>query len=577
MPLPIQSRTPTSLPGYSGAEDRTGRVNFDSGHHPVASSIPDGGTVLRSLDKWNAFDYSHPKVCTACLTEGGWIRREWEIRTYVACPDHGTILKDTCHRCGYRLTWRRPAVDLCSCKASLWGGEPVAASQALIRISAALCRLEHSLPSNEASFALAGTLEAASNIFWFFASDPAADGGLWRSGQMSKPPLKDLIRMLEPVSPIILNWPDGLYSWLHAHQKNSIDGIGVRAGFGSFLHRLTRRLPGDQYSFLRNEVQLWLANEWTNGLVKRSSHFFAKSAMAPVLPVKEVSRRLGIPNQRVRALAGLGILEAKVKQLKANRAYLITASSVEDVRYRIAQLISLEEVADRLCISKHQIERLVLYKIIVVSSVAKCLSLFQFEPGEIDHLIIRLRELEVEEPPPSHTISLAEVAQKRQTAFALVTRAVLHGELTIWRNPRVENADTLHRFLISPTGALDWRRSSAAGLPPEPCLSVREAAAKLGLSVRMMPHLVEAGCLRVREDVPARHSVRKRSIVASSVEAFRDRYVMSKELALANKTNTRTVSKILRSQNITPVIMGNTSSGISDVWRRSDCRSLINE
>ncbi len=62
----------------------------------------------------------YPQVCPRCLREGGACLLDWELAGAVACLQHGCPLIDGCPHCGRRLTWLRPAVDVCNCGHYLW-------------------------------------------------------------------------------------------------------------------------------------------------------------------------------------------------------------------------------------------------------------------------------------------------------------------------------------------------------------------------------------------------------------------------------------------------------------------------
>ena len=55
------------------------------------------------------------KICPDCVREKRWCHRAWIIPGAVVCPIHLRCLIDTCNRCGRTITWRRPAVDVCTC------------------------------------------------------------------------------------------------------------------------------------------------------------------------------------------------------------------------------------------------------------------------------------------------------------------------------------------------------------------------------------------------------------------------------------------------------------------------------
>ncbi|TYO61770.1 hypothetical protein FXV83_36315 [Bradyrhizobium hipponense] len=64
-------------------------------------------------------NFTHPRVCPACLEEEGIVRQVWDLRVVTACWRHGFYLVDHCSQCGSRLTWRRKRLLQCDCGSEL--------------------------------------------------------------------------------------------------------------------------------------------------------------------------------------------------------------------------------------------------------------------------------------------------------------------------------------------------------------------------------------------------------------------------------------------------------------------------
>jgi TniQ len=61
---------------------------------PHALSIL-GHTFSRSL-----INLRRPRVCTECLRESNYCRKQWEFKAVTACPIHQIMLLDECNACG---------------------------------------------------------------------------------------------------------------------------------------------------------------------------------------------------------------------------------------------------------------------------------------------------------------------------------------------------------------------------------------------------------------------------------------------------------------------------------------------
>ncbi len=81
---------------------------------------------------------AHPQVCVHCLKEGRPCMLEWELTGVVVCLRHCSSLIDACGYCGRRLSWTRPAIDVCSCGHFLAADAPAARSDTMANWVASL-------------------------------------------------------------------------------------------------------------------------------------------------------------------------------------------------------------------------------------------------------------------------------------------------------------------------------------------------------------------------------------------------------------------------------------------------------
>lgn len=526
-----------------------------------------GGPVSPSV-----LDLVHPKVCVACLREAAWARREWDVAVLLACPRHGVPLLDACTACGSRLAWRRSALARCACGSDL--SEPQAEAPArLVALSRMLADLAAGRRPCLPYAAPVRDLDAAARLAWFVASDLSADPGGWRSLHMSKPRVTAAAAAVE-AAPVLLDWPGGLHAWLAGRHRPAATGAGVRAAFGAVLHRLMASLRGPGFAFLHEEIRNWLADEWRGGHVKPWSPLFAPRGGARVLSGRQAAERLAVRPDRVAGLIAAGTLGGESRRAGSRRVHLVPVEAVEELERRSAATLPVERVAHRLGVSRGQAARLARSGLLDAApglhGRARGRS---FEEGALAALGDRLARQA--SPPPANAgdgRTLAELSRSRRTDFVELLRGVLDGRLAVWRSAAPAAAPVFERYCASPARAVEQRRAAGSPAAPDECLSVREAAAALGMSVRMVPILVGAGCL---EAAPAARGgaprIGKRSITAASVSAFHGRFAMSRELAEAGGTSTRAVVQRLAAAGVVPVVRQLPARGVSAVWRRADC------
>lgn len=68
--------------------------------------------------------FSRPQVCVLCLEEYGMAMALWDISLVTCCPKHGVVLIDRCVKCKRMLSWRRPDLYTCHCRADLCSINP---------------------------------------------------------------------------------------------------------------------------------------------------------------------------------------------------------------------------------------------------------------------------------------------------------------------------------------------------------------------------------------------------------------------------------------------------------------------
>lgn len=63
----------------------------------------------------DAYNFTSPRICAACLRESAVLKLEWELALMVACGKHRLLLQDCCPSCHQYLSWGRRYFDRCDC------------------------------------------------------------------------------------------------------------------------------------------------------------------------------------------------------------------------------------------------------------------------------------------------------------------------------------------------------------------------------------------------------------------------------------------------------------------------------
>ncbi|WP_370655792.1 TniQ family protein [Paracraurococcus lichenis] len=511
----------------------------------------------------------HPKLCIACLRASPWLRRLWSIRVVLACPEHCSMLLDACPRCGTRLTWRRRGLGQCTCRHDLLTATQVAALPVLVDLAAVIAGLCAGRCPNDSRLAPVPDATAAAQLVWFVASDIAERHTGWRSFHMAKPGSAEIVSAVSAAAPVLLDWPDGLQAWLRSRAELVANGVGVRATFGPVLHRLMASLRGPEFAFLHAEVRRWLADDWRGGHVKPWSPLYAPPRPGKLLTGVEAAERLGVTPSRVPRLVAAKLLDARTSRAGSRVFHLVPEPAVTALLARSAAALTLEAAAGRLGVTAGQVERLARAGLIRVlrSPPGRPRGVY-VEPGALNELEARL-DAACGRPRQSGAAdcTLADLSERGRAALVPTLHCILVGTLSVARCDVGPGAPGLRRYL-APSACL----AAPTGMGvADPCVPVRAAASSLGVSVRMVPRLVKAGCLQAPAARGIGGRLGRRAVTAASVVAFPGLFTTAAGLATVWRTSTREVTRRLSAAGIAPVLPRDPARGLSAVWRRSDC------
>ena len=508
-----------------------------------------------------ALDSSHLRVCPSCLSGTFLFPRVWEMVAAVACPSHGTMLVDTCPSCCRRLRFADGLAGWCPCGFKLAALIPRPAPPALLALSELLYRLnEGSTPSPGQApvSSLPGALDFMRSVA---TTETSRD---WRGAVLTKPTIAELQPCLERAGPTLLEWPSGLHAWLSRCRKDGAGHVGLDAELGLWSARLAKLLGVAGLAQVGAEVRSWIADNLGGRKQLRRSVFFPDGHLEQRLPAREAARRLRVSSVTLSRMVSEGTVAADVSRMASRRNRMVHAGEVERLQAAAASTLDTGQAAARLGVTVSQVEQLRTAGIVDARKQAfegKCC--FRIEASSLTLLDERLRS--GAEPAPRRTeglVPLIDIPRRRQVSLTSVLSRLLGGTVPYYSLHDGEaHASILSRYSVRVSDL--FADASAA-------LSVKEAAALLGIAVRMVPVLVTTGCIRATGRGQDGRSSR-RGLRADDIARFATEYVLSRTLArLASTPSTGTVIRRLRACGIEPVVQPDTRAGISAVWRLAD-------
>lgn len=506
------------------------------------------------------------RICTDCVRGRHIIRRLWLLQPVVACPEHGTLLIDRCPDCGTDLQFYDLPVEGCPCG---WGAHTAAsgaAAMSLVQVARMLATLAEGR-TTDAGAAPVRSLDGALRLVWLASTTSAGES--WRSDHMSKPDVATLAPMIEKAAPILLDWPAGFHRWMSGHGRTGDGRVGVRAEFGPWLGRLTQVLRVEGCEEVADEARSWLAARWGRGLLKPSSFLASSGHPFGRLTAREAASRLGIRAASVGRMIDAGEIEAEVRAMGRRTLRRVDPASVDRVLAAVAGTLDAEGAAARLGGTVRAVDAM---RTIGLLPAAKILvdgrRSRRYAIGDVDAAAERLLAIALPLDDVDHCVRLSELPARKQVSLGRVIGAITTGAARCWRGG-MDGEPVFHRIRV--------RLPEVAGASPSVTgkLSVREAAKALGLSTRMIPALVAAGCLRASPASGVRHrAIAKRGIDAASVASFGSRYALSRDIAAVHGTSIKDVIARLRAAGAEPLVESDSRAGISAVWRVSDAVEL---
>ena len=312
---------------------------------------------------------TQPKVCPQCLAETAHCRRVWEFSLVTACPRHGCLLIDKCPKCKAPISWLRDSLCVCPCKFD-WRKARVNRLEenelALACHIHSLCGLDGNAPPNSGGRnpALALELQDLISAVSFIAGQ--YQGLLTVTGkQLARCSRNvELHALYARAFAVFEDWPINFYrflDWRRSQAGNILPShrslaTGLCKDFGKFHTGLFRKLPGQQFDFMRVAFAEYLTKHWAGGYL---AHLNRQEGRAVVRSEKYVSRtearRLLQTHVRwIDHLVQSGRLKAVVRRRNSKRFVLVEVASLTRLKYEFSRLLSFEEVRKQLGVGRRK-------------------------------------------------------------------------------------------------------------------------------------------------------------------------------------------------------------------------------
>jgi hypothetical protein len=507
----------------------------------VRPSREDGQMVQRTVKTRSTF-----RVCPRCMADREVHLWLWTLKPFAACPIHGCLLVSCCSRCQAPFRWSR--ARLASCVACALPFRDMPACEADGR-TIALCHLiEHGrspewLPASKPD---GGWVTRAAA---FFGIDPKED---WRSQRLSVHSIDEANLCAQRAWEVLEEWPTGLFAWLEARQRTVADRRNL-SGFGNWLYRLRDAL-GDHEQTMQ-VANRFFAEVWSDLPIKSDSAFAAARSERDHVYAAEAAKILGVTSKTVVTMVEDGRLDGYHEPQGARQYTLVKRRSIYAYLRSPLLPIGLHTAAKSFGVSAGQVRALVRAGCLAQSRAGRA---SYVNNAALQHLLSALVKRCRARHGDDVVTSLVMLPRMQGVLLSDVVGRILAGTLPCYRC----TGEGLAGFGVCLADVMGFRGTGTREL-----CSLKQASRRLGLTQRMVPILVERGCL---EAILSRKRIAVRSISMASIAEFHREYISGHGVAALWSTNTRTAIGRMLAAGVKPIVAHDTSRGISSIWRRSD-------
>lgn len=507
---------------------------FDSPCSWYEAAVELRSPTNRSFKTWST---RCVKFCTQCLAEKGYWRETWEITLVTSCTNHRTELVDRCPNCSAKTCHTSMLDNSCkSCGLSLAGqnskGSSSLASEPCQWLSLALETALYS-PSQPTAAGvmglsymdlheLAGRLGVRSTraqILMQLRLPEAASVSVSR-------------KLAHAAARILMEWPTAfrqLLSDLKNTYSNSDDWKLTNA-FGPIYRDIHHDLNAPCFSFVRDEFESYLLEEWVAPLANRNRYLSIQALENHHwVPLQAGAKATGLTRAAVVTLCQRGLIDHREVQRGSRLLRVVHLGQLQEASSYRKSAVTLEGASKILGLSMARVRQLL---------SAGLLEFFgEHQVGRSPWLIARdsiteLMSSGVRQATESGLVTISFIAKHYLPAgggLVELIQAIKTGALQAYRCDKDEPA-ALGLWLMRPTDLTPWMEERFQGSHLEfSGVSVPKAAVILGIKEEVAYACVRLGLL---DSIPTKIGrCTQQRITPKAIETFRRKYILGPEIA----------------------------------------------
>lgn len=500
-------------------------------------------SILNTLGVWNL---RRMRFCPMCISQEPTWLMEWEHLLCEACPRHGCWLIDRCCRCHAAITAKRDRTDHCNCGQALAGSSfEYAPSDVLALVSDLHQKINGRLDGHNLTVLDGLTLDQALSLIRFLGGYGAADTQMkvptaWKASLM-----EHSVEIVSVAATVLANWPGSFHDMLHRISQRNCEGPESRLPkqFGAFYAAMYRRFAEDQFAFVRDTFEQYVAHHWTRPLARRNKRLSAQAqTQATWIPRNQACSKLSISRSRLHELVRGGQLVGTLVRSDKGRSFMaVHRASVDALLPKLSDEVDLKTACVMLGLTK--------------SRLLSTLPIFLPEARKVEGAsgIWAISRRAIQECLGRSEVPIIPAVDKEQVSFSHVTR--------FWNYTNEEIASVLLALRtgkLKPIGRIG-KAVAVGGLvfnvedlrnlinkqrhSATETWTVPQVATLLSIKQEVAYSLVKYKIL-----VSERRSIGFRTaemITRQALDEFQCKYVFARDLAGAEKTTSRALNRRL--------------------------------
>ena len=311
-----------------------------------------------------------PKICPKCLLEFGYCFRIWDCSLVTACPTHKCVLIDTCPQCRKRISCVRNRLSVCACEYDWLKIDSEIIPENELALSSQvyyLCGLLPPTTSTERAnknplhkLNLRDLAVVTTFIAGLYGSISWAVGVPTKSIELAN---KDLHKLYTRATLIFEDWPHNFHGFLEEQSTGEYKygtyygklETALKREFRSFYKGLYKKIPNDQYGFMKDSFAEFLTKRWKSGSTQslgRSLTFSSSDKSSEYISINAARQLLKINHHSIFDLIKAREIEGVIQNNGTTLRHMVRRADVEKVKSTFEQSMSLRDITKELAIGR---------------------------------------------------------------------------------------------------------------------------------------------------------------------------------------------------------------------------------